>query len=105
MARRYGNAGAARRPGLILGGAVFILMVAALVPAHRLHDHACDVDAGDHCHICLQLDSNPVDPVAPYTPLLPTVTGCVAPVPTLPCSSSMPLVPRGRAPPVVNPVT
>lgn len=105
MARSNGKAGAARRSWLILGGAAFILMVATLLPAHRLHDHACNIDTDTDCYICLHLDGNPVDPVTPYTPQPPMIAGCVAPAPTFPWVSSMPLVPHGRAPPVVDPVT
>ena len=105
MAGRNSILTAHRRPWLFCGGAAFVLMIAVLVPVHWLQDHAEEPDAGTDCDVCLHLDGNPVDYAVSYIPAQPVVTGRLEPAPNVSRATALTLVPRGRAPPVVNPVT
>ena len=86
---------------LAAGGASFLLLVAALAPAHLAHAHAGDPE----CGVCLHLDGNPVLAAPVFTAPVAVGAGVVAsfpsdrPVPHAPCLA------RGRAPPVPVPVS
>lgn len=91
------------RPWLLAGAAVFVLMLAVLVPAHQGHGHPCDRDGDSECGVCLHWHGNPVAVAAPPTLPLPTGALLSGTSDRADRPGGLPTTPRGRGPPLVHP--